>query len=109
MCKFLGMVCLCWLSVSVWAEPQRDPTRPLDYRATRTSVPLTLNAIMQGDTRLLAIINGQSLRENELIANTGGVRLLQIESRAVVVGQGGRQWRLNLNDESVRLTRPAEQ
>lgn len=109
MFKILGVVCLCWCSMSVCAESQRDPTRPLDYRVSRTAVPLTLNAIMAGDERRLAIINGQSLKERELIANTGGVRLLSIESRAVVVGQGGRQWRLNLNDESVRRSRRTEQ
>lgn len=109
MFKLLGLVGLCCLSVSIGAEPQRDPTRPLDYRVSRTSVSLTLNAIMQGDSRRLAIINGQSLKENEVIANTGGVRLVRIESSAVVVGQGSRQWRLNLNDETVRRSRPAEQ
>ncbi len=109
MYKFLGLLCLCGLSLTVWAEPQRDPTRPLDYRVSSASVSLTLNAVMQGDSRRLAIINGQSLKENEVIANTGGVRLVRIESSAVVVGQGSRQWRLNLNDETVRRSRPTEQ
>lgn len=109
MSRWLCIACLIGWSALVWADAQRDPTRPLDYRVSRESVALTLNAIMEGDSRRLAIINGQSLRESEMIANTGGVRLVRIESHSVIVGQGGRQWRLNLNDESVRRTRPAEQ
>lgn len=109
MSRLLCIACLIGWSALVWADSQRDPTRPLDYRVSRESVSLTLNAIMAGDSRRLAIINGQSLTAGEMIANTGGVRLLQVESHSVIVGQSGRQWRLNLNDESVRRTRPAEQ
>lgn len=88
--------------------PERDPTRPLDYRAARETVNLSLNALLQGDDRQMAMINGQRLREGQSIANSGGVRLLRIEQRSVVVGRDGRQWRLTLNDESVRRSGSAQ-
>ncbi|WP_036187041.1 general secretion pathway protein GspB [Marinimicrobium agarilyticum] len=84
------------------SELQNDPTRPLDYRVSRATVELSLNAILRGGERRLAVINGQRLREGETIANSGGIRVVRINDDAVVVGQSGRQWRLKLNNESVR-------
>ncbi len=81
---------------------EKDPTRPLDYRVSRASVELSLNAILHGGERRLAVINGQRLQEGDTIANSGGIRVVRINGDAVLVGQAGRQWRLKLNNESVR-------
>lgn len=104
------LVAMMMAAPSLSAQPpERDPTRPLDYRAAARTVDLTLNALMRGGERELAVINGQRLREKELIANSGGVRLLRIEADAVVVGLDGRQWRLTLNNETVRRPGSAQQ
>lgn len=84
------------------SELHKDPTRPLDYRVSVTTVELSLNAILHGGERRLAVINGQRLREGEVIANSGGIRVVSINDEAVLVDRSGRQWRLKLNNESVR-------
>lgn len=101
--RSLSFALLAGLSVTSQAnEIQNDPTRPLDYRVSRASVELSLNAILRGGDRRLAVINGQRLREGETIANSGGIRVVSINDDAVLVGQSGRQWQLKLNNESVR-------
>lgn len=85
----------------------RDPTRPLNYRvATGSGVKLELNSILIGDQRKLAVINGQRLRENEIIKGTDGIRLRSIESQAVVLQQGAKIWRLRLGGAAIRRTAP---
>lgn len=101
--RSLILVLLTGLSVTVLAnELQKDPTRPLDYRVSGTTVELSLNAILHGGERRLVVINGQRLREGEVIANSGGIHVVSINDETVLVGQSGRQWRLKLNNESVR-------
>ncbi len=94
------------LAVSVSAQPLRDPTRPLDYRVvapTQTGEPQwELHSILISEQRKVAVINGQSLREGEVIAGSGGVVLRTIEPGSVVLQQDARRWRLPLNRETVR-------
>ncbi len=85
----------------------RDPTRPLNHRlAAGGSVELNLNSILIGNKRKLAVINGQQLRENEVIKGTDGIRLRSIESQAVVLQQGAKVWRLRLGGAAIRRTAP---
>ena len=101
--RLVHFVLLIGLSLSVLANTgEKDPTRPLDYRVSRTAVELSLNAILHGGERRLAVINGQRLREGDAIANSGGIRVMRIAADSVLVGQSGRQWHLTLNNESVR-------
>lgn len=84
---------------TAWASAQdlgRDPTKPLDFRAQKSSAPLALNSILIGDGRRLATINGEQLSEGSVIPGTGGVRLRRIQTQAVLLEQGGRRWRLSL-------------
>ncbi len=90
------------------AEELRDPTRPLDYNPGGASVELELNAILVGEGRRLAVINGQQLRENEAVANSGGIRLQRIDARSVVMAQDGKTWRLSLAGQSIRQSRSTE-
>jgi len=110
-----GFFCLLLASLSVQvgadegAEDRlRDPTRPLDYRPGERSVDLQLNSILVGGDRRLAVINGQQLRENQVIANSGGVRIRRIESRRVVLEQDGNTWNLSLAGEPVRRSRSTD-
>lgn len=98
--SFVVMVGLSW---GVLAQPiEKDPTRPLDYRVSRATVELSVNAILRGGERRLAVVNGQRLQEGDTIANSGGIRVVRIDRESVLVGQAGRQWRLKLNNEPVR-------
>jgi len=91
---FIGILfATAWVSAQ---EAMRDPTRPLDFRAQTSSAPLTLNSILIGDGRRLAIINGEQLSEGGVIPGTGGVRLRRIQAQTVLLEQGDRRWRLSL-------------
>lgn len=109
MCRIAAVLLISLLASGVvLAEELRDPTRPLDYNPGRASVELELNAILVGEGRRLAVINGQQLRENEAVANSGGIRLRSIDARSVVVAQDGKTWRLSLAGQSIRQSRSTE-
>ncbi|WP_062065482.1 hypothetical protein [Cellvibrio sp. OA-2007] len=89
--------CLCavLLSVDLIAEPAtadvRDPTMPLGHVAVNASgaaVQLfTLNSILISPQRKLAIINGKTLREGQLIPGSANVKVQRISAQVVVLQQ----------------------
>lgn len=84
-------------------ETLRDPTRPLNHTVTsRSPQALTLHSILISSERKLAIINGQRLRENDVVEGSGGVRIKRIGANDVVLQQGSKTWTLSLNTTSVR-------
>lgn len=94
------------LSINAWpaAVSLRDPTRPLGhYSVSKTATQkLQLNSILISSERKLAIINGQQLRENDVIKDSAGIRVKRIQANEVVLQQGEKTWRLSLNAMSVR-------
>lgn len=85
----------------------RDPTRPLNHRTNAEgTVELNLNSILIGKQRKLAVINGQQLRENEVIKGTDDIRLRSIEAQVVVLQQGAKVWRLRLGGAAIRRSAP---
>lgn len=102
------MVCLVALAPlgMVSAESLRDPTRPLGH--TNVSSPaaaqqtLRLQSVLISDTRKIAFINGQQVREQDVIKNSGNVQVVRIEAGGVIVQQGGKRWRLELNNVAIR-------
>lgn len=97
---FLSIILIVFTS---WAfageESLRDPTRPLGYYGDGkvAAQKLELHSILISADRKLAIINGQTLRENDLIKGGDGIRVARIEANDVLLQQGGKQWRLSLN------------
>ena len=84
-----------------------DPTRPLgggDMTASTTrseQETITLMSIFIGEDRKMAIINGQSLHENEIVKGFG-VKVTKIEADAVTLQQGNKSWRVPLNKVVIR-------
>jgi MSHA biogenesis protein MshK len=81
-------------------ENLRDPTRPLGHSGnTHASVeqPLRLQSVLVSESRKIAVINGQQVRERDLIKNSGNTQVLSIDSGGVVVQKGTKRWRLELN------------
>lgn len=78
----------------------RDPTQPLGFKAPQagkaSAQVLRLSSVLISAQRKLAIINGHSLREGQIIPGSNGVRLVQINAQGVVLAQGERQWPLRL-------------
>lgn len=84
-----------------------DPTRPLGYgrivsvQASKEQVTIVLNSILMANDRKIAIINGQQLREGDIIKGVGA-QIKKIEADAVTLQQGGKVWRLPLNTTIIR-------
>lgn len=94
------------LSLNAWPEiaALRDPTRPLGHfsSATVATQKFQLHSILISSERKLAIINGQQLRENDIVKDSAGVRVNRIETNNVTLQQGDKVWRLSLNATSIR-------
>lgn len=93
----VGIVFTSW--VFAGEEGLRDPTRPLGYYGDGrvAAQRLELHSILISADRKLTIINGQTLRENDLIKGVNGIRIARIEANDVLLQQGDKQWRLSLN------------
>lgn len=99
-----SLVVLC---MNAWPEEftLRDPTRPLGHHYSTSKAvaqKLQLHSILISSERKLAIINGQQLRENDVIKDSAGIRVKRIEANGVVLQQGEKTWRLSLNATSIR-------
>ena len=92
-------------SAGAWANDSnaaavRDPTAPLGYSATGTAVSgtqLALNSILISPQRKLAIINGNTLREGQIVPGSADVKVQRILAQAVVLQQADQTWVLRLS------------
>lgn len=106
----LGMAIVLVLAANAWCADKnlRDPTRPLTYSSGGmvAEQKLQLYSVLISAERKLAIINGQQLRENDLIKGSAGIRVKRIEANEVLLQQGDKTWRLSLNATSIRRSSP---
>jgi hypothetical protein len=104
--KFLVLALIVVASGTVSAnEALRDPTRPLGLTGTSytaTEKPLRLQSLLISETRKLAFINGQPVREQDIINNSAGTRVVRIDAEGVILQRGDKRWRLKLNAVDVR-------
>lgn len=90
---------------SAQSESLRDPTQPLGHSGgavIATQKPLRLQSVLVSGSRKLAYINGQQVREQDLLKSSNGIKVIRIDSEGVTLQQGERRWRLTLNKVSVR-------
>lgn len=84
----------------------RDPTTPLGHiaaSATNNSVQqFALNSILISPQRKLAIINGNTLREGQMIPGSANVKVQRISAQAVVLQQAEQTWVLRLSPSIVK-------
>lgn len=95
MCNLIASIfCLLLFSMSALAdEPRkddvRDPTQPLGHIESSTTgseaQAFSLNSILISPKRKLAIINGSTLREGQLVPGSGNVKVQRISAQAVVL------------------------
>lgn len=98
-------LCVLLLSTNILANDGtaadvRDPTAPLGYTATGTLVEgeqFALNSILISPQRKLAIINGNTLREGDLVPGSADVKVQRILNQAVVLQQADQVWVLRLS------------
>ena len=88
-----------------------DPTRPLDWRVDRRATPqsesarpkLKLSSILISPARRLAIINGRSIAEGDII---NGVTVQRLTTDGVQLRWQGEQWTLRLPQRSNLVRTP---
>ncbi len=86
----MALLMLWVISLPLYADELvlRDPTMPLGMQESNqpsvASVTLELNAILRGNHRRLALINGQLLRQGEAIKGTD-FYILSIKTHSVRV------------------------
>ena len=83
-----------------------DPTKPLGYAGSGSGTAdgnggIQLMSILIGDQRRMAIINGQTLHENQEVKGVGAI-VKKIETDAVTLQQGNKVWRVSLNSTVIR-------
>jgi MSHA biogenesis protein MshK len=105
-CKFIiSFFSIVLLSTNVWANESnpsevRDPTAPLGYSAVGAATggeQFALNSILISPQRKLAIINGNTLREGQIVPGSAEVKVQKILARAVVLQQADQTWVLRLS------------
>ena len=102
-------VCAGLLAINASQAQDGDPTRPLGAVSISTNSALggdaapgvTLNSILMANDRKIAIINGQTVRENQTLKSSGAI-VRKIEADSVTLQQGDRVWRLTLDKVAIR-------
>lgn len=106
MYKFIaGFLCLLLCATVMANETNnievRDPTTPLGHSAGNSNVngaqQFLLNSVLISPQRKLAIINGSTLREGQVIPGSANVKVKRISSQAVVLQQADRTWVVRLS------------
>jgi MSHA biogenesis protein MshK len=87
-------------------EPVTDPTKPLGFSGSGTSTinaqdSIQLTSILIAEDRKVAIINGQTMRENQTLKGIGAT-VKKIDADAVTLQQNGKVWRVALNSTAIR-------
>lgn len=85
----------------------RDPTTPLGAAlyAGNAGVGVStyeLHSVLISPQRKLAIINGKTLREGQVIPGSAGVQVKRILAQGVVLQQDDKRWELTLAPTTIR-------
>lgn len=79
----------------------RDPTTPLGHVAMSATgsdeQKFSLNSILISPQRKLAIINGATLREGQLVPGSGDVKVQRISAQSIVLQRADQTWVLRLS------------
>lgn len=84
-----------------------DPTKPLGFSGSQSGATesaqqtIQLTSILIAEDRKVAIINGQSLQENQTLKGVGAL-VKKIDANAVTLQQNGKLWRVALNNTVIR-------
>lgn len=108
MYKTLALLTL--LAPTVFAQSLRDPTQPLGHRSSADDIGLKLHSVLISETRTLAVINGELVREGEALERLPEVTVEKINRSDVVLKRNGKTMVLKLLDqpetESIKTDRP---
>lgn len=93
------LCCSGWvMALSVQSDTLSDPTRPLNYQTqVAADKAIILNSILWGDQRQVAIINGQQVREGDVLTGAEAT-VISISPKYVEIKRGQAIIRLSLPD-----------
>lgn len=82
----------------------RDPTAPLGHVSSNMAQgkQWILDAVLVGQGRKLAVINGNTLREGQPIPGSNGIKVQRISAQTVVLQQGSQTWALRLSPSVIK-------
>ena len=104
--RVLLLILFCVAIQSVYAQ-SADPTKPLGFVGSGQVVAaaeqetLQLTSILISAERKIAIINGQVLKESQVVKGFGAT-VKKIDANGVTLQQNGKVWRVALNSTAVR-------
>ena len=87
--RYLATLLLSMTAKAAVADRLLDPTRPADARPTSNGETLgavRVEAILQSDGRLLAIVNGKVVRAGDRV---GAIQILEINANGVRYSRAG--------------------
>lgn len=107
MYKILGSFCIFFLlcQTSMANDQVRDPTTPLGHVTVSTAQainPWVLSAVLISPGRKLAVINGSTLREGQILPESAGTKVQRILAQTVIVQRGDQTWVLKLSPGVVK-------
>jgi MSHA biogenesis protein MshK len=102
---FLLIGCVLAANQVVSANEVRDPTMPLGQvstTATKVASQWRLNAVLISPQRKLAVINGSTLHEGQVIPGSSNIKVQRIMANAVVLQQAAQTWVVKLSPSVVK-------
>lgn len=90
---------LVFLVASSCASALNDPTRPSAYRPVEGAQTLTLESVLVGNDRKIAVINGSVVTEGERVK---GFAVIEIRKDSVKGRSNGKIVILNLDHTEIR-------
>ena len=106
-CKWQCVMFILMLASEFAAAELNDPTKPLGSSATVASGvsahenTASVSSVFISSDRKVAIINGQALKEGDVVKGLGAI-VKVIDSNGVVLLQNGKAWRVLVNNTAVR-------
>ena len=104
--KLIGLVLCSALLVAsaVSANELRDPTKPLGLVASnkKAVTQWVLNSVLISPQRKLAVINGHTLREGQILPGSSDIKVQRILANTVVLQQAANTWALTLSPSVVK-------
>lgn len=107
MFKLLGSFCVFfWSCQACIANDQvRDPTTPLGHVSASNAQVINqwvLSAVLVSPGRKLAVINGSTLREGQILPASAGTKVQRILAQTVILQRGDQTWVLKLSPGVVK-------
>lgn len=101
--SFFVFFLLCQYSMA--DDQVRDPTTPLGHvsaSGAQVTNQWVLSAVLVSPGRKLAVINGSTLREGQMLPESSGAKVQRILAQTVILQRGDQTWVLKLSPSVIK-------